>query len=121
MQDTNSAEFDFDEWVKLARDNPEAYEDMRRKMLQEVIDSTSPEVRRRMQGLQWKIDQIRSTSPNPMASCLKISQMMWDSVLGENGLLEHMERLKSPAGQEWDKPKTSAKVIEINTVDHKSK
>ena len=121
MQDTNNAEFDFDEWVKLARDNPEAYEDKRRQMLQEVIDSTSPEVRRRMQGLQWKIDQIRSTSTNPMASCLKISQMMWDSVLGENGLLEHMERLNSSEGLERDKPKVSAKIIEINTIDNKSK
>ena len=58
MQDINNLDFDFDEWAKLARDNPEAYEDKRRKMLQEIIENTSPEVKRRMQGLQWKIDVI---------------------------------------------------------------
>ncbi len=118
MHDINNVDFDFDEWAKLARDNPEAYEDKRRKMLEEVIKSTSPEIKRRMQGLQWKIDQIRSTSANPMASCLKISQMMWDSVLGEEGLLENMERLNSPDGlKEKSRPKPSAEVIDIHTQD----
>jgi uncharacterized protein DUF3135 len=110
-----STEFNFDEWAKLAKENPDAYEDMRQKMIQEVIDSTSPEVKRRMEGLQWKIDQIRSTSTNPMASCLKISQMMWDNVLGEDGLLENMRQLSEPTEiAKLNKPKESATIISIN-------
>lgn len=120
MQNINT-EFDFDEWVRLAKEDPEAYEDMRQKMIQEVIDNTSPEVKRRMEGLQWKIDQIRSTSTNPMASCLKISQMMWENVTGEDGLLDHMRQLNDPEQlQKLNKPKESAEIIDIrnNQLDN---
>ncbi len=109
-----NTEFNFDEWVRLAKENPEAYEDMREKMIRDVIDSTSPEIKRRMEGLQWKIDQIRSTSSNPMSSCLKISQMMWDNVLGEDGLVDHMRQLSDPNQTlEINKQKESATIISI--------
>ncbi len=110
--DTN---FNFDEWAKIAKEDPDAFEDMRKKMIQDVIEATSPEVKKRMQGLQWKIDNIRSTSPNPMASCLKISQMMWDNVLGEEGLLENMRKLNDPEQISKPKqPKESATIINLN-------
>ena len=108
-------EFDFDEWAKMAKEDPDAFEEMRKRMIQDVIDSTSPEVKRRMQGLQWQIDKIRSTSSNPMASCLKISQMMWDNVLGEDGLLENMRMLSSPEEiSKLKQPKQSATIISLN-------
>lgn len=113
MQSVNT-EFDFDEWVRLAKDDPDAYENKRAEMIQEVIDSASPEVKRRMQGLQWQIDQIRSTSTNPMSSCLKISQMMWDKVIGEDGLVDHMHQLSDPDQiPKLNKPKELATVIDI--------
>lgn len=114
MQNTDT-EFNFDEWAKMAKENPEAFEDRRKKMIQGVIDATSPEVKRRMQGLQWQIDNIRSTSPNPMASCLKISQMMWDNVLGEDGLVENMNKLNDPElASKSKQPKKSATIISLN-------
>lgn len=116
----NNTEFDFDEWVRLAQDDPDAYEDKRKEIIQQVIESTSPEIKRRMQGLQWQIDQIRSTSANPMASCLRISQMMWDSVLGDEGLLKHMEQLNSPDLPQLNKPKTTAKVIKMKPWTEKN-
>jgi len=94
---SNSAEFDFDEWVKLAKADPDAFEYKRQEMIQDVIDKSSPKIKRRMQGLQWQIDQVRATSPNPMASCLKISQMMWDTTIGKNGLVDHMQQLTEPS------------------------
>ena len=114
MQNVDT-EFDFDEWSKMAKEDPDAFEDMRKKMIQDVIDSTSPEIKRRMQGLQWQIDKIRSTSTNPMASCLKISQMMWDNVLGEDGLLENMRALNNPEEiSKLKQPKQSATIISLN-------
>ena len=115
MQDTdNKQSIDFDKWARLAKEDPEAYEAMRKQMIQDVIDSTSPEVRRRMECLQWQIDQVRNTSPNPMASCLKISQMMWDRVVGENGLLDNMEQLNSQDPIKPQKSRPSANIIDIN-------
>lgn len=108
-------EFDFDEWAKIARDDPDAFENRRKKMIQDVIDSTAPEIKRRMLGLQWQIDNIRTTSANPMASCLKISQMMWDNVLGEEGLLENLRLINNPEKiSELNQPKESAPIINIH-------
>jgi hypothetical protein len=109
-----NTEFDFDELARLAKDDPEAFESRREKMIREVIDSTSPEIKRRMEGLQWQIDQIRSTSANPMSSCLKISQMMWDKAVGEDGLVDHMRQLSDPEKlPKLNKPRESATVINI--------
>lgn len=110
-----NTEFDFDAWAKLAKDDPNAFESMREQMIQDVIASTSPEIKRRMEGLQWQIDQIRSTSANPMSSCLKISQMMWENVTGEDGLIDHMRQLSDPIQeQKPNKPKGTAKIINIS-------
>jgi uncharacterized protein DUF3135 len=117
-----NTEFDFDEMVRLAKEDPDAYERKREAMIQEVIDNTSPEVKRRMEGLQWQIDQIRTTSANPMSSCLKISQMMWDNVLGDEGLVEHMRRLSSPEQiPRFEKTKESAAIIEFRASGDKEK
>jgi Protein of unknown function (DUF3135) len=122
MQNLNNTDFDFDNWAKLAKEDPDAFEIQREKMIQELIESTSPDFRKRMQGLQWQIDQIRSTSSNPMASCLKISQMMWDNVLGEDGLLEHMQQLSNPDDiPKIKKTRESATVINISDNDNKEK
>jgi hypothetical protein len=66
-----------------------------------------------MQGLQWRIDQIRETSPNAMAACLKLSSMMWETLLGEDGLLD---RLRALEGKDPTKlaPRIPAKVIPLN-------
>ena len=115
MQDFNdNQEIDFDELARLARENPDGFEATRKRMIQEVIDNASPEIKHRMEGLQWQIDQVRKTSSNPMASCLKISEMMWDSVLGEDGLLESMQQLNEPQSLASRTPRESAKIIDIN-------
>jgi hypothetical protein len=48
----------------------------------------------RLRGLQWQIDQVRNTSGTPLAACLRISSMMWESVTGDDGLIARMETLK---------------------------
>ncbi len=94
---SSSTKFDFDEWANLAKEDPDAFENKRQQMIQDVLDKSSPKIRRRMEGLQWQIDQVRATSTNPMASCLKISQMMWDKTIGEDGLVDHLKQLTDPS------------------------
>jgi len=119
----NNSEFDFDAWASLAKEDPEAFENKRKQMLQDVIDNAEPEIKRRMQGLQWQVDQIRSTSANPMASCLKISQMMWDKTIGEGGLVEHMEQLSDPMHNQnkLRPPKESAIIMDLKDRLNKEK
>lgn len=103
--DTPHNEFDFDTWAKLAENDPDAFEQARRAMLSSVIESAPEHSRRRLAGLQWQIDQVRERETTPMGSCIKIADMMWQNVLGNDGLLENLETLtgarepKSPAAK----------------------
>jgi hypothetical protein len=87
--------FDFDYWRNLAATDAAAFETARRQAIDDLIEAAPGErQRRRMQGLQWRIDQIRETSPNAMAACLKLSNMMWETLLGEDGLLDRLRALE---------------------------
>ncbi len=93
--------FNFDEWMKLAKDDPEAFEKQRLETIQGVISNSSGNSKNRLEGLQWQIDQMRKTSATPMAACLDISKMMWENVQGEDGLVETLNQLtgKTPIKQ----------------------
>lgn len=94
MKRLQQADFDFDEMARLAQHDPDSFERRRQEMLAEVIEQATPAIQQRLHGLQWQIDQVRNSAGNPMASCIRISKMMWDSVLEEDGLLENLERLQ---------------------------
>ncbi|MFQ5659242.1 MAG: DUF3135 domain-containing protein [Gammaproteobacteria bacterium] len=87
----NTREFDFDHWSSVARENPDRFESMRAALLEQMIEQSPEDIKRRMLGLQWRIDQVRNRSANPLAACLRISRMMWNSVLGDHGLLTALE------------------------------
>ena len=76
----NEQEMGFEEWKALARNDPASFEAKRRQCIEALIDSAPEEKRRRLRGLQWQIDQTRSLARTPMASCIAISNMMWDSL-----------------------------------------
>jgi hypothetical protein len=71
---------DFDEWANLARSNPAAFEAKRRQYIEAFINTVPEDKRQRLVGLQWQIDQARRLARSPMASCIAISNMMWQSL-----------------------------------------
>jgi len=79
---------DFDEWRILAISDPEGFEARRRKVLQAAIERAPEKCQRRLQGLQWRIDIVRRHSASPMAACISLSDMMWESFAGNQGLVE---------------------------------
>ena len=79
---------EFDHWAQLAVADPDAFEARRSRLIEAFISSVPPERQPRLRGLQWRIDQVRRSARTPLASCIRISRMMWDSVLGEGGLHE---------------------------------
>jgi hypothetical protein len=91
--ENNDEEFPFDAWASLARHDPQAFEAARRQVLQSLIESAPITQRRRLEGLQWQIDRERERVDAPLASCIKLSSMMWDKVLGEGGLVDNLEQL----------------------------
>lgn len=100
---------DFDHWSFLAKTDPDAFEVRRAELIDDMIQGMPPHKRHRMRCLQWKIDQVRHRAANPMAACINISQMMWDSLLGPGGLCDIMERL----GEGHFSPPPKARVLEL--------
>lgn len=107
--------FNFDEWMQLAEEDPQAFEEKRQVAIFDVIDNASTSSKRRLQGLQWQIDKVSKQSGNRIASCLKISQMMWVNVQGEDGLLEKLNQLIGQASI-IQKEKKSAEIVNLQAA-----
>lgn len=101
MQDmTGNGEFDFDYWSEMARDNPEAFEVMRKDFLKAVIDGAPGRLKQRLRGLQWQIEQTRERADNPMSACLQVYRMMRKALVGQGGLLKALENPEKLLKQE---------------------
>jgi hypothetical protein len=88
-------EFDFDYWMALAKSDPEAFEKQKREEIGAVINRAPEELQHRLNGLQWSIDAKVKTAKNPMDACLKVYQMMMDSVYEKDGLLDALKMTSS--------------------------
>lgn len=95
---------DFEEWARLAEQDPEAFEARRREVLAGVIEGAPEPMRRRLEGLQWRVDRIRETAGTPLAACVRINEMMWDSLVGPGGLLEAVQGLQEPGAPRAQRP-----------------
>ena len=73
-------DFDFDHWSQLAQDDPEGFERLRSRTIEHHISQATEAHQARLRCLQWRIDRIRETTKSPMAACITISSMMWDSL-----------------------------------------
>ena len=69
----------FDELLRLAKEDPEALERLREDHIAHIIDNCPEQNKQRLKGLQFQIDAIRKTH-TPMGACLKISKMMHDKL-----------------------------------------
>jgi hypothetical protein len=92
-QPSSAAAFDFEQWVALAKADPEAFEARRRHEIAALIAASSPDSRARLCGLQWRIDMVRRRAGGPHSACALIFDQMWESVYGERGLLEALRTL----------------------------
>jgi hypothetical protein len=99
MSNSCRQSMDFEQWRKMASQDPEGFEKMRREMVEELIERSSAIRQQRLRGLQWRIDQVRVHSPNPMAACISLSSMMWESFAGEEGLADTLNRQHTPRKQ----------------------
>jgi len=86
-------EFDFDEWLLLARRDPAAFEERRTALIEDFLGRFPPPEQRRLRGLQFRIDMERRRARTPMAACLRLSSLMWDSLLGTHGLRNALDKL----------------------------
>jgi hypothetical protein len=90
MTQLSKRSLDFDHLLQLAEEDPLRFEDMRQAAIDDFI-ATLPEDRQvRMRRLQWRIDQERRNR-TPLSACVKISSMMWEHMVGPQGLLGYLQ------------------------------
>jgi hypothetical protein len=71
----------FDVLVDMARNDPQGLETLRRSLTEAVITAASNEsTRRRLQGLQFRVDMERRRASTPLAATIRISEMMCRSL-----------------------------------------
>ncbi|HID98443.1 MAG TPA: DUF3135 domain-containing protein [Thermodesulfobacteriaceae bacterium] len=94
MKKTVSKNFNFDEWMELAKSDPDEFERRRSEEIESFIESTPERHKKRLRGLQWRIDMERKKCRTPLASCIRLNEMLTEMVYSENGLLENLKKLK---------------------------
>lgn len=94
---TSEKHLDFDQLRCLAETDPAAFERLRQALIDEAISRAAPDRRQHLRALQWRIDQARRRCRNPLTACVILSNMMWDSVVGKQGLLRALGCGKMPA------------------------
>ncbi len=103
---------DFDQWSELAKSDPAAFEAKRAEAIEDMIQRMPEHKQERMRCLQWKIDQVRNQASNPVSACIKLSEMMWDSLVGPGGLKEVLERV----GDRNFEPLPKATVVDFQSL-----
>jgi len=110
MEKIKPSEMDFDAWMAMAKDDPDAFEAMRRAAIEEVIEKAPEASRGRLRSLQWRIDQERRLARTPLKACIRISNMMWRNVMGPGGLHERFVELQGMLGGDAALPVSRARV-----------
>jgi hypothetical protein len=113
MEQTKKAGIDFDTWSDVAEKDPKAFEQMRLDAIEACINRAPEGNRERLRRLQWRIDQERRLARTPLGACVRISRMMWQSVLGEGGLRERFLELGTYIGALEKPPRFVEKSAEV--------
>jgi hypothetical protein len=73
---------DVDTLMEIAKNDPDALDRIKQQAVEDLITSAGPENQQRLRGLQWQVDMELKMAKNPMAGCIRISEMMheklWD-------------------------------------------
>lgn len=76
-----------DTLMKMAKEDPEGLEKLKREMINEVIENAPEKNKERLKGLQFQIDMKIKSSKTPLESVSKIYSDMFDSFLDLNDKL----------------------------------
>lgn len=111
-----------EELSKLARDDPPAYEALRREIIDDFIDHAPDKLKPRLQGLQFRVDSLRRLSRSALGSTVKIYDLMWKSFVTMNYHWQEFVHGEtplaggcSPEGNRGQ-PRASARILQFRPV-----
>jgi hypothetical protein len=94
MYRNDTQDLDFDHLLKLAKNDPVKFEDMRQNAIDTFIATLPNERQIHLRRLQWKIDQERRNR-SPLSACMHISGLMWENLVGPKGILGYLKGVNS--------------------------
>ncbi|MFA7281243.1 MAG: DUF3135 domain-containing protein [Sterolibacterium sp.] len=109
-----------EELSRLAHDDPQAYETLRREFVENFIENAPDKYRKRLRGIQFRVDHERQLSHTALGSTVRVYKMMWDSFLCLNstwqeitGIGDRCDFTFELRSSEKELPKTSAQILEF--------
>ena len=81
----------FDELMRLASQEPDKLEALRKSCVDKLITKAPEHYQRRLRGLQFQIDMERERASNPVSSCVRISQMMHEGLANLRDVINKAE------------------------------
>ena len=114
---------EFEEMMRLAKEDPEKLEELRSNYINEIIEAAPKHQQNRLKGLQFQIDMERRKAKTPLAACIKISEMMHESFMELRDALNDLQKLNkgqtiSKTSEEIDK--VSAKILGFKSKEDKN-
>lgn len=70
----------FEILMDMARNDPDALEQLRRRLCTQIIEQAAPARRARLRGLQFQVDMERRRARTPLGALIRISAMMHASL-----------------------------------------
>ena len=89
-------QIDFEEWARLAKVDPDRFEVQRDRTIAEAISRAPVNRQHHLRCLQWRVDRVRERTSNPLAACIAISDMMWNTF---HNLNDSYKELQNPGLQ----------------------
>ena len=80
---------DFDTLLAIHRRDPEQLEKLRTEATNRLLETAPADVRRRLEGLQFRIDMELRRARTPEARCVRLSGMMRDAFAALHFSLHH--------------------------------
>lgn len=108
--------FNFDEWAKLAQQDQAAFEEKRSSTLKQAIEDTanSDSERRKLNGLQFKLDMLRRRHKSPLGSCIALSEMLLDNAYQLTHL--DLDEIRRRAQPHHSPDRQNCKIIPFNRL-----
>jgi len=107
----------FDVLMDLAQNNPEQLENLRKSLTEEIIHDTHPNLRHKLEGINFKVDMERQRCKTPLQSGIKIAALMHDSF---DQMRDELDALFKPINQapnqSTDRPSTLSRPRNDNVI-----
>jgi hypothetical protein len=106
--------------TQLACDDPQAFEELRRALIEHFITCAPESMQTTLRQLQFRVDGIRHRSRSPLGAVVKTQSLMWDTFLRLNHELQRLVQLNDGNDRLGDQeihlnghPSRSARIIEF--------